>query len=71
MRLLLVSEVVEDEEGIIHYLHDRGIVPGTRLALVSAPPQPDERDAVLALDDGSRLNIPSRVAYALWVVDAA
>lgn len=71
MRLLLVSEVVEDEEGIIHYLHDRGIVPGTGLSLVSGPPQPDERDAVLALDDGSRLSIPSRVAYALWVVNAA
>ena len=71
MRLLLVSEVVEDEEAIIHYLHDRGIVPGTRLSLVSGPPQPDERDADLALDDGSRLTIPSRVAYALWVVDAA
>jgi len=71
MRLLLVSEVVEDEEGIIHYLHDRGIVPGTRLSLVSGPSQPDERDAVLALEDGSRLSIPSRVTYALWVVDAA
>ena len=68
MRLLLVSEVVEDEEAIIHYLHDRGIIPGTRLSLVSGPPQPDESDAELALSDGSRLTVPARVAYALWVV---
>lgn len=70
MRLLLVSEVVEDEEAIIAYLHDRGIVPGTHVSLVSGSSQPDESDAVLALADGSRLTIPSRVVYALWVVDA-
>jgi DtxR family Mn-dependent transcriptional regulator len=70
MRLLLVSEVVEDEEAIIAYLHDRGIVPGTRVALVNGSSQPDESDAVLTLADGSRLTIPSRVVYALWVVDA-
>ncbi len=58
MRLLLVSEVVEDEEAIIAYLHDRGIVPGTQLALVSGSSQPDESDAVLALADGSQLTIP-------------
>ncbi|HEX6543090.1 MAG TPA: metal-dependent transcriptional regulator [Ktedonobacterales bacterium] len=68
MRLLLVSEVVEDEEAMIAYLHDRGIVPGTQLALVSAPPQPDDSDALLALADGSHLTVPARVAYALWVV---
>jgi len=71
MRLLLVSEVVEDEEAIIAYLHDRGIVPGTQVAFVSGSSQPDESDAVLALVDDSRLTIPSRVVYALWVVDAA
>ncbi len=70
MRLLLVSEVVEDEEAIIHYLHDHGIIPGMWLSLVSGAPQPDERDAVLALADGSQLTIPARVAYALWVVAA-
>lgn len=70
MRLLLVSEVVEDEEAIIHYLHDRGIIPGTDLALVSGSSQPDESAAVLALADGSLLTVPARVAYALWVVDA-
>lgn len=70
MRLLLVSEVVEDEEAIIAYLHDRGIIPGTHVALISGSSQPDESDAVLALADGSRLTIPSRVVYALWVVDA-
>lgn len=67
-RLLLVSEVVEDEEGIIAYLHDRGIIPGTWLSLVSGPPHPDDNDAELALSDGTQLTIPSRVAYALWVV---
>ncbi|HEU5347983.1 MAG TPA: metal-dependent transcriptional regulator [Ktedonobacterales bacterium] len=69
-RLLLVSEVVEDEEAMIAYLHDRGIIPGTQLSLISGPLQPDESDAILALQDGLRLTIPARVAYALWVVAA-
>jgi DtxR family Mn-dependent transcriptional regulator len=31
--ILCVSEVVEDEEALIAYLHERGLTPGTRLTL--------------------------------------
>jgi DtxR family transcriptional regulator, Mn-dependent transcriptional regulator len=70
VRLLLVSEVVEDEEAVIAYLHDRGIVPGSQVTLISGAAQPDESDTTLALADGSQLTIPARVTYALWVVPA-
>ena len=67
MRLLLVSEVVEDEEAIIAYLHDRGIVPGAHVALVSAPYEADGEMVVdLALGE-KRFTVPLRVAHALWV----
>lgn len=70
MRLLLVSEVVEDEEAVIAYLHDRGIIPGSLVTLVQGAAYPDESDTELELGDGSRLTIPARVTYALWVVAA-
>jgi DtxR family Mn-dependent transcriptional regulator len=66
--LLLVSEVVEDEEAMIAYLHDRGIMPGTHLKLLGME---DGAEPTATLDvDGSRVTVPSRVAYALWVVPA-
>ena len=36
--IVCVSEVVEDEEGLISYLHDLGLMPGVRLTLVERPP---------------------------------
>lgn len=36
--ILLVSEVVEDEEELISYLHERGLTPGTTLALAALDP---------------------------------
>src|SRR5262245_39924621 len=35
--ILCVSEVVEDEEELISYLHDRGLTPGSRLSLAADP----------------------------------
>jgi DtxR family transcriptional regulator, iron-dependent repressor len=66
--LLLVSEVVEDEEAMIAYLHDRGIMPGTRLKLLSTS-EGEEPKTTLDVD-GSEVTVPSRVAHALWVVSA-
>lgn len=68
--LLLVSEVVEDEEAMIAYLHDRGIMPGTRLTLLSTSEgEGGEPMATLGVN-GSEVTVPSRVAYALWIVPA-
>jgi DtxR family Mn-dependent transcriptional regulator len=65
--ILLVSEVVEDEEELISYLHERGLTPGTRLALERATP--DEGTVALRVGDRT-VTVPERVAYALWVVPA-
>ena len=39
--LICISEVVEDEEALISYLHDRGLTPGVRLTLLRKPPDDD------------------------------
>ena len=73
--ILCVSEVVEDEEELISYLHDRGLTPGTLLALASAPDPARHHAATEAQVElelaGRRLSVPSRVAYSLWVIPAA
>src|SRR5262245_50047769 len=66
--ILCVSEVVEDEEELISYLHDRGLTPGTRLSL-AAGPDGANLEAVVGLQvAGRRVMVPARVAHALWVV---
>ncbi|HEU5439225.1 MAG TPA: metal-dependent transcriptional regulator [Ktedonobacterales bacterium] len=68
VELLLVSEVVEDEEELIRYLHERGITPGTRLRL-AAPLASDASEAEVTLLVGERpVTVARRVAHALWVV---
>lgn len=69
--ILCVSEVVEDEEELISYLHDRGLTPGSRVALASAP-SATEVDATVDLAAGDqRITISTHAAYALWVVPVA
>ena len=73
--IVCVSEVVEDEEELISYLHDRGLTPGTQVTLAeSALAQaatPQLAETTVALRVGERtLIVPSRVAYALWVTRA-
>jgi len=68
--LLLVSEVVEDEEAMIAYLHDRGIMPGTRLKLLSTSDGAGAEAMATLNVAGSEVVVPSRVAHALWVVTA-
>ncbi len=67
MRILLVSEVVEDEEELISYLHERGLTPGTVLSLTAFAPASSTVD--LRVGDRT-VTVPERVAYALWVVPA-
>src|SRR5215831_2506998 len=67
--ILLVSEVVEDEEELISYLHDRGLTPGTRLRLAGPAPEGTAEQATLHVDgQAEAVVVPLRVAYALWVV---
>jgi DtxR family Mn-dependent transcriptional regulator len=67
MRILLVSEVVEDEEQLISYLHERGLTPGTEVRLTDL--SSDEGTATLQLAE-RMVVVPERVAHALWVVPA-
>jgi DtxR family transcriptional regulator, iron-dependent repressor len=65
--ILLVSEVVEDEEALIEYLHERDLVPGAHVALASAPYEADGETVVdLALGE-KQVTVPLRVAHSLWV----
>jgi DtxR family Mn-dependent transcriptional regulator len=68
-RILLISEVVEDEEELISYLHERGLTPGTEVSLVRPPAStlPDDEPVEVAARGGV-ISLPARVAYALWVV---
>jgi DtxR family Mn-dependent transcriptional regulator len=68
--ILCVSEVVEDEEGLIQFLHERGLTPGTRLALAARLVDASDEGTVELDVGGRRVGVPSRVAHALWVVPA-
>jgi DtxR family Mn-dependent transcriptional regulator len=63
--ILLVSEVVEDEEQLIAYLHARGLTPGTDVVLGSCVPELGSCE--LRVGDRS-VTVPERVVRALWVV---
>ncbi len=68
-RILLISEVVEDEEELISFLHERGLTPGTEVSLAGMPKSgvPDEEPVDVSVADGSVVSVPARVAYAMWV----
>jgi hypothetical protein len=77
VRILCVSEVVEDEEEMISYLHDRNLTPGTVLTRLGEPEHPDAAagadsgpgEAMVRLSVGGvPLVVAARVAHALWVV---
>src|SRR5579883_3165061 len=42
VKILCISEVVEDEEALIHYLHDKGLTPGTELTMLVPPDAAEE-----------------------------
>jgi DtxR family transcriptional regulator, Mn-dependent transcriptional regulator len=67
--ILCVSEVVEDEEELICYLHDRGLTPGTRLSLIAASGDTPDGTVELAVG-GKRMRVTPQAAHALWVVPA-
>ncbi|MGO8951566.1 MAG: metal-dependent transcriptional regulator [Ktedonobacterales bacterium] len=76
MRILCVSEVVEDEEEVILYLHDRNLTPGTVLSLAEQPHYLEHQAAasesmVRLIVESKEVVVAARVAYALWVVPAA
>ena len=65
MRILCVSEVVEDEEEVIQLLHEQGLTPGT---VITWREQSDDSCTVIANDQA--IQIPFHLARALWVIPA-
>ena len=70
--ILLISEVVEDEEALILYLHDKGLTPGTQLAVLA---KEDEKVSVDLQEENFRLLVEDRevciskaVASNIWVI---
>jgi DtxR family Mn-dependent transcriptional regulator len=66
VRILCVSEVIEDEEETIRAMHDRGLMPGT--VITWQPADADEGTVTLA--QGQVEKIPLKLARALWVLPA-
>lgn len=75
MRILCVSEVVEDEEALILYMHEKGLTPGIQLLVTSqnseASPsvstQEPESEEVKLLVADHVVTISGAAAAKLWV----
>jgi DtxR family Mn-dependent transcriptional regulator len=68
--ILCISEVVEDEESLILYLHEKGLTPGTHLSVLAQ----DSRSNGEQQDEDFRLQVDRRqvciskaVAAKIWV----
>ena len=65
--ILLISEVVEDEEALILYLHEKGLTPGTRLTVI-AHEGVDEHGEDFKLEvEGREVYISRASAVKIWV----
>lgn len=69
VKILCISEVVEDEEALILYLHEKGLTPGMELTTQVLPTEEDEADCRL-LANGQEVSISKAVAAKIWVTRA-
>jgi DtxR family transcriptional regulator, Mn-dependent transcriptional regulator len=69
--ILCISEVVEDEEGLILYLHEKGLTPETTLIVQSedgaSGDSQDQTEAFQLQVDGRDVCISKAVAAKIWV----
>jgi DtxR family Mn-dependent transcriptional regulator len=70
--ILCISEVVEDEEALIRYLHDKGLTPGTQLTVIAltrdnGSEQNDSSNSVTLRLEDREVSISQAVASKLWV----
>jgi DtxR family Mn-dependent transcriptional regulator len=78
VRILCVSEVVEDEEALILYMHEKGLTPGTQLVMLTQMDevasdvvdyeQPELNESVKLAADDRAVAISAVAASKLWVV---
>jgi len=66
--ILLISEVVEDEEALILYLHEKGLTPGTAVRVIghAAAAGTTEERFRLAVDS-REVSISEHAASKIWV----
>src|SRR3989475_10147300 len=65
--ILLISEVVEDEEALILYLHDKGLTPGTRLMVLNQEGVGEKEEDVRLRVEGREVCISKVSAAKIWV----
>src|SRR5437667_390440 len=69
--ILLISEVVEDEEALILYLHDKGLTPGKQLTVLAKEDESESADQqeenFKLLVEGHEVHISGAVASNIWV----
>ena len=69
--ILLISEVVEDEEALILYLHDKGLTPGTQFTVLSNGDEKEsidpQEESFKLLVEGREVCISKAVASKIWV----
>ena len=64
--ILCISEVVEDEEALILYLHEKGLTPGTTLTML-AQEHENTQDQVRLLAGEREVCISTASAAKIWV----
>ncbi len=69
--ILLISEVVEDEEALILYLHEKGLTPGTQLTVLAKEHESKSADLqeenFRLLVEGREVSISKAIAAKIWV----
>jgi DtxR family Mn-dependent transcriptional regulator len=68
--ILCISEVVEDEEALILYFHQKGLTPGTLLTVLDQNSADGQHEHVKLLAEGREIYINKASAAKLWVVEA-
>jgi DtxR family Mn-dependent transcriptional regulator len=64
--ILLISEVVEDEEALVLYMHEKGLTPGTQLTVLPQSSEEQEENFKLAVAD-HEVGISKASASKIWV----
>src|SRR6266705_2566471 len=69
--ILLISEVVEDEEALILYLHEKGLTPGTQLTVLAKEHESKSADFqeenFRLLVESREVSISKAIAAKIWV----
>ena len=69
VKILCISEVVEDEEALILYLHEKGLTPNIQLTVLSpnSVDLNDQSESVKLQVDGHEVSISKSSAAKIWV----